>query len=326
MNLVDLLILVIIAYFAFQGFNQGIISIAIELAGYILSYIVALRYGSLGTSLVGKYLPQGLPASYEATIGIALIWTLSMFVYYLLAPFIIQFIPPFITHSTVNRVGGVLGSMLKGLIFISIVLFVMALLPLPAQIRTPISQSVIASRIIDETNAFEQKFGGNVTAYISDTIKQITLIPSNLSSQPAEKLIELGYTVSNTSVDTSDEMTMFNYVNTQREAHHLKPLKLNQTLTTVAQNYGKYMFANGFFGHITPSGQSPYDRITKTGINFTYVGENIAKAPDVASADTGFINSPEHKANILDVNYTQIGVGVIDGGEYGKMFVQDFTG
>jgi uncharacterized protein YkwD len=61
------------------------------------------------------------------------------------------------------------------------------------------------------------------------------------------------------------------------------------------------------------------------GIKFKFAGENIALAPDVQMAETGFMNSPKHRDNILDADFGRIGVGIIDTGLYGKMVTQDFA-
>jgi uncharacterized protein YkwD len=60
------------------------------------------------------------------------------------------------------------------------------------------------------------------------------------------------------------------------------------------------------------------------GISYKYAGENIAGAPTVEKAHSSLMNSPGHRRNILNPNYTHVGIGIIDGGPYGKMFTQLF--
>jgi len=62
------------------------------------------------------------------------------------------------------------------------------------------------------------------------------------------------------------------------------------------------------------------------GVSYRYAGENLAGAPTVEMAHNSLMNSPGHRANILNANFTKIGIGVVSGGPYGKMFVQMFTG
>ncbi len=70
---------------------------------------------------------------------------------------------------------------------------------------------------------------------------------------------------------------------------------------------------------------SPADRLDKQSIPYLIMGENLAYAPTESIAHTGLMNSPGHRANILSPEFGQVGLGVIDAGIYGKMFVQEFT-
>jgi uncharacterized protein YkwD len=85
------------------------------------------------------------------------------------------------------------------------------------------------------------------------------------------------------------------------------------------------MLARGYFSHYTPEGLSPFDRMTQAGIAYTSAGENLAFSPNVQLAMQGLMQSPGHRANILSKDYGKVGIGVIDGGIYGEMFVQEFT-
>jgi uncharacterized protein YkwD len=84
------------------------------------------------------------------------------------------------------------------------------------------------------------------------------------------------------------------------------------------------MFVRGYFGHITPDGISPFDRLLAAHIDFLVAGENIALAPTLTIAHEGLMNSPGHRANILDTQYGRIGIGIVDGGKYGIMITQMF--
>lgn len=62
------------------------------------------------------------------------------------------------------------------------------------------------------------------------------------------------------------------------------------------------------------------------GIVYRTAGENLAGAGSVAAAHTNLMNSPGHRANILSGSFREIGIGVVSGGLYGKIFVQLFVG
>ncbi len=56
---------------------------------------------------------------------------------------------------------------------------------------------------------------------------------------------------------------MLQAINNERSLYHLPPLRLNDTLNTVAQSYSEYMYANNYFDHVMPDGTKPGDRVTK---------------------------------------------------------------
>jgi uncharacterized protein YkwD len=327
-NWLDIAIVIVLCYYAIRGYHEGIITIIIQLAGYVVSFILALRFGGLGASIIAHFLPNQIPQSYEDSVGIVLILIICMVVYYFIAPLVLHMIPPFITHNIANRIVGVAGSTAKGILVLSIGLYLASILPLPQNIQGTIKNSRIATVMTDTTSSVEQNIGGNITNQITNSVKELTLIPNNVQQTTigSQQVVNLGFTDTSTAINSSDEITMFNFVNQQRADYGLKPLTMNLKLQVVSENYGKYMFAHGFFGHITPQGQTPLNRVQAANIPFTFIGENIAKAANVQTADTGFMNSPEHRANILNPNYTQIGVGVVNAGSNGEIFVQDFIG
>jgi uncharacterized protein YkwD len=85
------------------------------------------------------------------------------------------------------------------------------------------------------------------------------------------------------------------------------------------------MWERQYFGHISPEGRDIGDRLNAAGIGYSLAGENLALAPTVTTAQNGLMNSEGHRANILEPKFKKIGIGVIDNGIYGKMFVQVFT-
>lgn len=111
--------------------------------------------------------------------------------------------------------------------------------------------------------------------------------------------------------------------NEQRKQYGLTPLQLDLKLSNVAQVKSDDMYQVGYFDHNSPTYGSPFDMMESFDITYMYAGENIAKGyrtpEDVVE---GWMNSPGHRANILNVNYTHIGVGFESKGfNWTQMFI-----
>jgi uncharacterized protein YkwD len=104
----------------------------------------------------------------------------------------------------------------------------------------------------------------------------------------------------------------------------LKPLKADPEMTVVARAHSRDMFARGYFAHINPEGENPFDRMKKASIIFSIAGENLALAETLKKAHNNLMNSPGHRANILNPSFGRLGIGVLDGGDYGLMISQEF--
>ena len=105
----------------------------------------------------------------------------------------------------------------------------------------------------------------------------------------------------------------------------LPPVSFDDKLRDVARAHSKDMFKRGYFSHYTLEGLSPFDRMEDAQITYQYAGENLALAPTTPFAMQGLMNSPGHRANILNPNFNKVGIGVIDGGIFGKMYSQEFS-
>ena len=130
---------------------------------------------------------------------------------------------------------------------------------------------------------------------------------------------------SNASVATA-EKTAFDLLNADRAANGLKLLKLNPQLTALGGKYAQDMINRNFFAHNNPEGQTPFDRMKQAGISYTTAGENIAINTNVNTAEAAFMNSAEHKANILSSTYTDVGIGVRYDAQGSAHVVQEFLG
>lgn len=127
----------------------------------------------------------------------------------------------------------------------------------------------------------------------------------------------------NTSEVSSYEKQVVELVNKERASKGLSPLTLNTELSRVARIKSEDMRDNGYFSHNSPTYGSPFDMMKSFGISYRTAGENIAMGQQSPEAVvTAWMNSDGHRANILNANFTQIGVGYAANGNYWtQMFI-----
>lgn len=122
----------------------------------------------------------------------------------------------------------------------------------------------------------------------------------------------------------SEEQEMLKLVNEERAAAGLNPLKMDPKLVEIARMKSQDMILKNYFSHTSPTYGDPFTMMKDYGVQFGYAGENLAGNPSMQNAHRDLMNSPGHRANILNPNYTHIGIGIVEGGAYGKMFTQLF--
>lgn len=125
---------------------------------------------------------------------------------------------------------------------------------------------------------------------------------------------------------SQEEQQMLDLVNQARQQNGLQPLKVDSELTKVARVKAKDMIDNNYFDHNSPTYGSPFDMMNQFGIQYNTAGENLAGNQTVEAAHQALMDSQGHRENILNSGYTEVGIGIVDGGQYGKMFVQLFKG
>jgi uncharacterized YkwD family protein len=110
--------------------------------------------------------------------------------------------------------------------------------------------------------------------------------------------------------------------NNERAKYGLKPLEVDIKLSEVARMKSTDMKQNGYFSHTSPTYGSPFDMMRKFGVQYRAAGENIAmgqRSPqEVVNA---WMNSEGHRKNILNPNFTHIGVGHVSGNYWTQMFI-----
>ncbi|MGE7926827.1 CAP domain-containing protein [Lysinibacillus xylanilyticus] len=130
------------------------------------------------------------------------------------------------------------------------------------------------------------------------------------------------------STTTSDvnafEQEVVKLTNAERTKAGLAPFKTDDKLMAAAREKSQDMQSKNYFSHTSPTFGSPFDRMKALGITYKSAGENIAQGQrtpqEVVQA---WMDSPGHRANILNEKFTHIGVGYVKSGNYWtQQFIQ----
>ncbi len=316
-NWVDLIFIVLIVYFIVT--TRGFIASFLEVVGFILTLLLSYQlYPFVGTVLQANFtLSKGIAAA----AGFFISWFLLEFASYFITSYLFaKYLGRYTKHRWNQRLGFIPGVLHAVILFLFIVNLVFAL-PVRGQIKQDILNSRSGPYFVNASQSLQIKLKNLFGGAVSEALNFMTIEP-----QSGETL-KLGFQLKETQlkVDAESEQTMLDLVNKERKAKGLALLATDPELQVVARAYAKVMMENGFFAHVSQVDHTtPADRADRAGISFTVIGENLAFAPDVYLAHQGLMNSPGHRANILSPDYGRVGIGVIDGGVYGRIFVQEF--
>lgn len=123
------------------------------------------------------------------------------------------------------------------------------------------------------------------------------------------------------SSETPEAMSknIITLTNTKRTTNSLGSLTESDLLDKAARQKLADMFANNYWEHISPTGVQAWDFMKKVGYSYQYAGENLAKGyHDSTSTVNAWMDSTTHRENILNTNYSEIGVATGSGKLDGK--------
>ncbi len=107
------------------------------------------------------------------------------------------------------------------------------------------------------------------------------------------------------------EARMFELLNTSRRAAGANALLPDDELRAIALAHSTDMAEHNFFGHVSPTTGTTEDRARKSGVVVAAFGENVAEADSAESAHDGLMASPGHRANMLNAQYTHVGIAAV---------------
>ncbi|MFD3821476.1 CAP domain-containing protein [Streptomyces sp. NPDC058625] len=170
-----------------------------------------------------------------------------------------------------------------------------------------------------EAEATEEKEKPSATP--GEEVSEETTAPERKTApQPEKEKPSSPVTVSEEAAAGAQVLRL---VNQERAKVGCSPVAANSALSDLATAFSKDMAGRGFFDHTDPDGDTPWDRASAAGIS-DLGGENIARGQATAAAVMeAWMNSPGHKANILNCDFKTLGVGV-HFGSGGPWWTQNF--
>ncbi|WP_312522714.1 CAP domain-containing protein [Anaerospora sp.] len=192
------------------------------------------------------------------------------------------------------------------------------------------NQAVVSVRHEKTIYNVTLKLNSANSQWVITSVKKAKGAESNSSANNNGTVNSGSPTTGTTSSSTSSanvataEKNAVELMNADRRANGLSDLKVSSAVTAVARSHAQDMVNRKFFSHSNPDGKTPSDRLKAAGISYSAVGENIAENTSVQAAETSFMNSSGHRANILNSNYTTVGIGVAYDSAGNVYVVQDF--
>jgi uncharacterized protein YkwD/uncharacterized membrane protein required for colicin V production len=316
-NGIDGLVLLVLLYFAWQGFRSGVLARLASLGVMALAIGVAwLAYRPVGDWLAGA---TGLSKGLATAVGFLLPFIIVELLATVVTARLMRRLPEKIRRARWNHALGLVPGLIEGTLFAALALTVALVLPSAAMPRDAIAHSTIGNRLVAVGTGVQVRLQRLLGSRLRDLLTFRTVEPGS------EARVALPFRTEAARPDPEAEAAMLALLNDERTRHGLQPLRLDERLRDVARRHSRDMLRRGYFGHLSPEGVSPFERMTRGGAHYIATGENLALAPTVEIAHAGLMQSPGHRANILQPRFSRVGIAALAAPPYGIMFTQNFA-
>jgi uncharacterized protein YkwD len=315
---VDGVVLALIGVAAWFGYRAGFVATMYSLASWILAVAAALAFAGPAATFIETL--AGLPKPLAATIGFVVIIIVVEAFFSAVGYVAIRPIVALVRRSAlsaVDRILGIVPATIRALFIVAITILTIEALPISSEVKAAVEMSRTARLVNAEVAAFQPQ----IEAFTGQ-LGGSSLLVTRIGEDQTEHLdlpdrIEL-------APDPIAERQLFDLVNEERVQRGLGALVWDERLVSVARSHSEEMFQLKYFSHESPVTGSPFDRLLAARISYSRAGENLAFAQSVSVAHRALMDSPGHRENILRPEFTRIGIGVMNGGIYGRMVTQLF--
>jgi len=316
-NWIDLVLVLIVLLSAAAGWQRGFILSFLDLVRWVGSWLAGLVFYKWVAGWVGAM--TDWTETFRNPIAFIIVVAAAGIAIQVVGSLILRRVPRDVHLSRTNRFLGTLPGLVNGLIMAAIVAGLLFAMPVSDGLSQRVQESPLANNLAVYADKIENALAPVFDPAIRQTFNRVTTIEPG-----SDELVKLPFKVEHTQPAPNLEEQMLEMVNQERTSRGLKPLKADPELTVVARQHSADMFSRGYFSHYTPEGIDPFQRMQAADVKFRTAGENLALAPTLQIAHTGLMNSPGHRANILNPNFGRVGIGIMDGGRRGIMASQEF--
>jgi uncharacterized protein YkwD/uncharacterized membrane protein required for colicin V production len=316
-NGIDGLVLLVLFFFAWHGFRSGVLARLAGLGVMALAIGIAwLSYRPVGDWLAAA---TGMSKGAATAAGFLLPFIVVELLATAVTARLLRRMPERVRRARWNHALGLVPGFLEGMLFAALALTVALVLPSETMPREAIARSAIGNRLVAVGTGVQVRLQRLLGDRLRDLLTFRTIEPGS------EARVALPFRTNAARPDPEAEAAMLALINDERTRRGLKPLRMDEQLREVARRHSRDMLRRGYFGHLSPEGVSPFERMTQAGVSYVAAGENLALAPTVEIAHAGLMQSPGHRANILQPRFGRVGIGALAAPPYGIMFTQVFA-
>ncbi|QQG44770.1 MAG: hypothetical protein HYW86_02550 [Candidatus Roizmanbacteria bacterium] len=317
-NVFDVLFIFFILYFVTT--SHDFITSLFDFFGFLFTVIFSYKnYVLFAQVLVFLFdLPKGI----SLALGFFVAWLFAEILLFILSRYTVTKLSLSLEKNFINKFLTFIPATAQAVLFYLLVVATLFALPVRASVKEQLLQSRSAPYFINFSHIIENNVKSVFGTAVNETLNFLTL------KEKADETISLDFKaqVDKLKIDESSEKIMLSLINKERNEMGLLSLIEDQLIREAARDYAVEMMTTGIFSHTSQiDGTSPAQRLERKGVKYEITGENLAYAPDVYVSHKGLMNSPGHRRNILSEEYSKVGIGIIDGGIYGRIFVQEFT-
>lgn len=306
-----------------RGYQRGVRREAFDLGVLMVAVFVAFRLSESAGDWLGR---TGIGDLGARLVTGSMLFVLVMGLGYLIGRMRTRRLgEPHLVWT--ERLGGVAVGVVWLAVLSSVLILVVAALPLADR-----SRGVLASsRVVDAITA-ENSLAHGVVRYVGGTrvIESLLNLERFVGGEQIivdpDGRVQLPDTGSG-SIDLAESEAdqIFELVNRARVEVGENPLAWSEGLAEVAIGHARELYEEGYFAHESPRTGSVAARVAAAGIPVVVVGENLGLAATPGQVHDGLMASPTHRQNILESRFRRVGVGAFQG-PIGLLVVQVFSG